>query len=177
MHDLIPAFATTIRHVTGDTTVPEALQALGWHMPTASCKLTRQKMDGANAGEILLVWRNPQEVLALCVHSNVLDNPFDQLTIALAGGKSATAIAADMSSALAVLELSGPHLEDWLSRLVDAASIPPAASASGARLGDVSVLLVRPELTRAWLVFERPLLPYITNWLTYAYEGADVKTT
>jgi sarcosine oxidase gamma subunit len=170
-----PIHAATIRHLPGDLSAASALQDLGWKMPTAARRLTRQILDAPGAREVLLVWRNPQEVLALCAHDGA-GNPFEALLDSLAAGRSPTAIAADSSHGLVVLALDGPGLEDWLARLVDAASIPPAGSASGARLGDLPVLLVRPQASKVWLVAERPGLAYINDWLTYAHEGARVKT-
>lgn len=168
-------YAVAIRHLPGDASVLQNLQELGYRMPTPSCTLTRQEgIDVASTGGALLVWRNPQEVLALCRRDSEV-NPFERLLHALAGGKNASAFAVDMSDATAVLVLNRQDAGQCLPRVVDVASIPAQGGASGARLGDVPVLLVRPDAAHVWLVCDRPWLPYILNWLTYAHEGADVQ--
>ena len=74
--------------------------------------------------------------------------------------------------ALAVFELHGPQIDDWLSHLVDALAIPcQSGRVSRCRLADVSVLLLRPDPERVWLVADRPVTPYLGNWLAYAHKG------
>jgi sarcosine oxidase gamma subunit len=175
MFEPTSVYAVAIRHLPGDASVVHILREVGYQMPAASCTLTRPESGTApGMGEPLLVWRNPREVLALCRRGGEV-NPFERLLHGLSVGKSASAFAVDMSDAVAVLVLSGRAAERCLPRIVDAASIPPLGGATGARLADVPVLLVRPDADQVWLVCDRPWLPYIDNWLTYAHEGADVQ--
>jgi hypothetical protein len=153
--------AVTIRYFTGDRSASEAAQAQGLIWPGVPGALTSH--------DPWLAWRSPQETLALGFRSAALR----ALLHALAPGRSETALAVDVSQALAVFELHGPLLDDWLSHLVDAAAIPrQAGRVCRCRLADVPVLLLRLDPERVHLVADRPIAPYLSNWLAYAHSGA-----
>lgn len=153
--------AMTVRYFAGDTAAPGALRALA---PDWSGK----------PGELVgsdpwLAWRSPQETIAV----GLAAAPLQRLLVSLAPGRSETAYAADLSDALAVFELHGPRLDAWLAHLVDATAIAHAAGrATRCRLADVAVMLLRLAPERLWLIADRPLAPYLANWLAYTHEGA-----
>ncbi len=151
----------TIRHFGGDSSAREAVQAQG---------LEWSEVPGSLTGhDPWLAWRNPQETLALSLHPQALHSVRD----ALAPGRSETAVAIDLSESLAVFELHGALLDDWLSHLVDALAIPrQSGQVWRCRLADIPVLLLRLDPERVWLVADRPIAPYLSNWLLYSHEGA-----
>ncbi len=151
----------TIRHGSGDTLAAAAIARLG---------LTWCSQPGRFAGtDPVLAWRGPQEILAIATTGE----PLTQLLDSLAPGRHATAVAADLSEALVVLELNASTLAGWLNRLVDVSAVPAEpGGASVCRLVDVPVMLLRLAPDRAWLVVERPLLPYVSDWLAYTRQDA-----
>ena len=151
----------TIRHFAGDSSAREAVQAQGLAWP---------EVPGSLSGNgPYLAWRNPQETLALGLQPPALHAVLD----ALAPGRSETAVAVDLSESLAVFELQGALLDDWLSHLVDALAIPrQSGQCTRCRLADIPVLLLRLDPERVWLVADRPIAPYLSNWLSYSHEGA-----
>lgn len=153
--------ALTIRHFAGDRSASEAVLAQGLIWPNE---------PGALAGQDpWLAWRSPQEIMALGFQSA----PLHALLHVLAPGRSETAMAVDVSQAFAVFELHGPLLDAWLSHLVDAATIPrQAGRACRCRLVDVPVLLLRLSPEHVYLVADRPITPYLGNWLAYSHSGA-----
>ena len=153
--------ALTLRHADGDESAPSAVQAHGLPWPTRPGELLGQGP--------WLAWRHPHESVALGFDAE----PLRALLQALAPGRSDSAVAVDLSEALAVFELHGPRIDTWLVRLVDASALPRAAGqASRCRLIDAAVSLWRLEAERLWLIVDRPLAPYIEHWLAYAHEGA-----
>jgi sarcosine oxidase gamma subunit len=153
--------AITIRHFAGDPTAREAVQQAG----LAWCD-TPGQLAGTGPW---LAWRSPQEAIAIGFDPG----PLRSVLAALAPGRHAGAAAADWSEALGAIELHGPMLQDWLAHLVDATAIPrQAGRATRARLADVAVMLLRLDPGRLWLLAERPLLPYLQEWLAYAHAGA-----
>jgi sarcosine oxidase gamma subunit len=157
--------ALTIHRIAADTSAAEALSALGLAGPGTPGTFT-----GTCSGtDPLIAWRSPQEWLVLSLQPARCA----LLLAALAAGRSATALAAEISDALVLYELHGPELDDWLSRLVDAQAIPRMAGrASRCRLADVSVLLLRLQAGRLWLAADRTLAPYLEAWLVYTHAGA-----
>jgi hypothetical protein len=153
--------AVTIRHFAGDSSAREAVQAQG---------MSWSGLPGTLSGkDPYLAWRGPQETLALGSHSAPLYAMLD----ALAPGRSDSAVAIDLSESLAVFELHGALLDDWLSHLVDAMAIPhQTGRVSRCRLADIPVLLLRLDPERVWLVADRPVTPYLSNWLSYSHQGA-----
>jgi sarcosine oxidase gamma subunit len=157
--------AATIRHFPGDTSAQAAAQAAGLVWPDSPGALT--------GDDPWMAWRSPQEVLLIGLRSA----PLQTLLQSLAPGRCATALALDLSEALAVFELHGPMIDDWLSHLVDALAIPrQIGRVTRCRLADVPVLLMRLDPERVWLVADRPTAPYLGNWLAYAHEGAFAAT-
>lgn len=153
--------AITIRHFAGDPAARDAVQQAG----LAWCD-TPGELAGAGPW---LAWRSPQETIAIGFDPA----PLRAVLAALAPGRHAGAAAADVSEAVGAIELHGPLLDAWLAHLVDATAIPRRAGrATRARLADVAVMLLRLEAGRLWLLAERPLLPYLQEWLAYAHEGA-----
>lgn len=153
--------ALTIRHFAGDTQAADAVRAQG---------LAWSNVPGDVTGnDPWLAWRGPQETMALGSSEKQLDAIRD----ALAPGKCESAMAADLSDALAVFELHGPRLDDWLAHLVDATAIPrEPGRCSRARLADAAVLLLRLEPKRLLLVVDRPIHGYLENWLAFSHDGA-----
>ncbi|MBC7703449.1 MAG: hypothetical protein H7274_05830 [Rhodoferax sp.] len=157
--------ALTLRHFPGDTSVRDAAQAAGLVWPDQPGQVT--------GDDPWMAWRNPQETLAIGLRRA----PLQAVLQSLAPGRSDTAVAFDLSEALAIFELHGPMLDDWLSHLVDALAIPrQSGRVTRCRLADVPVLLLRLDPERVWLVADRPSAPYLGNWLAYAHEGAFAVT-
>lgn len=153
--------ALTIRYFAGDRSASEAVQARDLIWPSVPGELTGH--------DPWLAWRSPQETLALGFQSA----PLHALLHALAPGRSETAMAVDVSQALAVFELHGPLLDAWLSHLVDAAAIPrQAGRVCRCRLADIPVLVLRLDPERVYLVADRTIAPYLSNWLAYSHSGA-----
>ena len=150
----------TIRHFDGDTSARAAVQAQGLVWPSESGQLS--------GNDPWLAWRSPQETIALGSKSA----PLQAVLQALAAGRSESALAVDLSQALCVFELHGAGLDRWLAHLVDAMSIPPPGRACRCRLADAAVLLLRLEPERVWLVADRPIAPYLSNWMSYSHQGA-----
>ncbi len=157
--------AVTVRHFPGDTSALSATQAAGLVWPDSPGRLTGEDPWTA--------WRSPQEMLLIGLRRG----PLHAVLQSLAPGRSESAVALDLSEALAVFELHGPQIDDWLSHLVDALAIPrQSGCATRCRLADVPVLLLRPDPERVWLVADRPTAPYLGNWLAYAHQGAFAVT-
>lgn len=154
-----------VRMLAGDTAAHQAVldSGLPWvNMPS--------ELAGTDP---FVAWRAPEERLVLGRHVE----PMQRLLRALAPGLHTTALAVDLSESVAVIELHGAGLDDWLAHLVDASAIPRAPGrASRSRLADVPALLLRLSGERLWLTVERPLLPYVIDWLAYAHEGAFAST-
>ena len=151
----------TVRPCEGDDRAAEALRAQA---------LTLSNVPGDLTGnDPWLAWRSPQETLALGTSARQLDT----LRAALAPGTCESAMAAELSDALAVFELHGPRLDGWLAHLVDATAIPrEPGRCSRARLADAAVLLLRLEPERIWLVVDSPIHGYLENWLAFSHDGA-----
>lgn len=158
--------AITIRHFPGDASARTAVQQAG----LAWCDT-----PGTFAGTgPWLAWRSPQETIAIGFEPARLR----PLLAELAPGRHAGAAAADISEAIAGFELHGPMLDEWLAHLVDASAIPrQAGRVTRARLAEVAVMLLRLAPDRLWLLAEKPLLPYVQEWLVYAHEGAFADLT
>jgi heterotetrameric sarcosine oxidase gamma subunit len=97
----------------------------------------------------------------------------DALLAALAPGPASEAIAIDLTHGALVIALEGPRLDEWLAHLVDAAALPRAAGrCCRCRFVDVPALLVRLAAERLWLVVDRALAPYVTDWLSFTHDAA-----
>ena len=153
--------AATLRHSADDGQARLALQAAG--MPKC-----------ATAGRFVgdgpwLAWRSPSECLGLSFDPT----PLHLAMPSLAPGRCDTAVVLDLSHALALFELQGPGLDDWLARLVDASAIPRQPGlATRCRLIEVTVDLWRLAPERLWLLADRPLAPWLAQWLDYARANA-----
>lgn len=157
---LAGVYAVTIRHFPDDNRAQGAVQEAGLVWPDSPCQLT--------GDDPWMAWRSPQEMLLI----GSRHEPEHAVLQSLAPGRSDSAVALDLSEALAVFELHGPQIDDWLSHLVDALAIPrQSGRVTRCRLADVSVLLLRLDPERVWLVADRPTAPYLGNWLAYAHEG------
>lgn len=168
VRDALPGFVRlsgltviTLRHLAGDTSARAAVQDQGLPWCEAPGELT-----GSGPW---LAWRSPRETLALGFDATLLP----ALLQALAPGRSESAVAVDLSQALAVFELQGARIDEWLAHLVDASSIPrQAGRAARCRMMDVAVFLLRLDANRLLLLVDRPVAAYVENWLAYAHEGA-----
>ncbi len=160
---VLPELAVaSLRQLGGGDGAQRAARGLGLPWPG-------RPLQVVGAEPCWLAWRGPQETIALARDRKDLR----PLLEALPPGRDELALAIDLSEALAVVELTARDLDEWLAHLVDASAIPrQAGSTSRARLADVAVLLLRLEVERLWLVAERPLLPYLEDWLGYARAGA-----
>jgi len=155
----------SIRHFAGDSAAKDCTAAVGLQWPTQTGRFQEPVQEhGA-----WLVWRSPQEVLAFARDQKRLHT----LQSALLPGRFETAAAWDLSEGMAVFELQSVMLDEWLARLVDAWSIPTrAGQSSRCRLADVPVLLMRMDKERVWLAADKPIAPYVSNWLAYTHQGA-----
>ena len=151
----------TLRHLPDDRAAAACVAALALPWPLD---------PGVLAGDDpYLAWRSPTECLLIGTDAQ----PVSHLLETLAPGRSETAMACEMAEALAVFELYGPKLDDWLCHLVDSLSIPrERGRSSRARMVDIPVLLLRLRSDQLWLLADRTIAPYIRNWLTYSHEGA-----
>ncbi len=151
----------TLRHFWGDSSAAQAVQALHLPWPNAAGQLLGQ--------DPWLAWCSPQETLLLATQAQ----PARSLLASLAPGRSTTAMAADVSSALHTLELHGPRLDDWLSRLVDTSAIPrEAGRCTRGRFADAAALMLRLGPDRLWLLVDAPQAAYFENWLSYTHQTA-----
>jgi sarcosine oxidase gamma subunit len=151
----------TVRHFPGDTRAAEAIRAQGLVRPNSPDELI--------GNDPWLAWRSPNETIALAFAAQ----PLAAVLAALAPGQSESAMAANLSDALAVFELHGPRLDDWLAHLVDAAAIPRVPGrCTRCSLADVAVMLLRLESERLWLLVDVPVGAYVENWLALSHEGA-----
>lgn len=152
--------AITIRSLSADSAAAAAVRAQG---------LAWVDRPGQLAGtDPVIAWRGPRERIAIGRDGAALRGVLQSLV----PGRHDTALAADWSEALVVFELHGAHIDAWLARLVDADAIPvEAGRCSSCRLADAAVLLLRLRADRLWLVVDRPIGPYVRDWLTYAHEA------
>ena len=162
----------SIRHLPGDQGVRETVAAMGLEWPAQPGRFSGHP-DAAEGRGVTLVWRSPQELLALSRHGPALQPLRDALT----PGRLATAAAWNLSQGLVLFELQSPDLDAWLARLVDAAAIPQSnGHSSRCRLADVAVLLLRLDKERAWLLADKPITAYVSNWLDYAHAALPSAT-
>ena len=165
--DRLPAWSevsglhiASLRHLQGDDSVAPCVAALGLAWPVAPGELS--------GCAPYLAWRSPRESLFLSMDRE----PLSALLKALAPGQSETALAIELSEALAVYELRGPTIDLWLSHLVASMSVPSEfGRANCARMADIPVTLLRLHPERLWLLADRPTKLYVKNWLTYSHEG------
>jgi hypothetical protein len=155
----------TIRHFPGDTHAAEAIRAQGLVWPNGPGELIGH--------EPWLAWRSPNETIALAFAAQ----PLAAVLAALAPGQSDSAMAANLTDALAVFELHGPRIDDWLAHVVDASAIPrEPGRCTRCRLADVAGMLLRLDSERLWLLVDAPVGAYVENWLAFSHEGAFVST-
>jgi sarcosine oxidase gamma subunit len=159
-HRLDGITVLSLRSLSGDTAAQRAVHDAG---------LTWVNVPGDFAGlDPVVAWSAPGERLLLGRQAA----PLRQLLAELAPGRSESALAVDLSEAMAVIELRSPLVDQWLAHLVDASAIPrEPGRCSRCRLADISAMLLRLEAGRLWLVVDRPLLPYVTEWLAYSRVG------
>lgn len=161
-----PLAVVALRHLpsAGDA-LARALQAAGIsNMPAPGQASSNRQCPGAWA-----LWRCPSELTLLAFERAAAD----VAVAALAGETLACAV--DLTDGTLVLELQGPLVDDLLRRLVDSHSVPAAqGSAVRARLVDIAVVLVRPQVDRVWLLADRSHDHYLANWLCHV--GATLET-
>lgn len=150
----------SLRSLSGDTAAQKAVHDAG---------LTWVDVPGDFAGlDPVVAWSAPRELLLLGRQAA----PLHRLLADLAPGRSESALVVDLSEAMAVIELRSPLVDQWFARLVDASAIPrEPGRCSRCRLADISVMLLRLDAHRVWLVVDQPLLPYVTEWLAYSRVG------
>lgn len=150
----------TVRWLEADSAARDALLRAG--LPWVSAPGMH---DGTDP---LVAWRAPRERLLVGTGAEPLATVVD----ALAPGRHTTTLALDASEATAAFELHGPALDDWLARLVDASAVPRSTrQGSRCRLADVAVVLMRIAPDRVWLLVDRPLAPYVGEWIAYTHAG------
>jgi heterotetrameric sarcosine oxidase gamma subunit len=167
---LAGARVVCIRHVPASSASRQALQrcALPWPDATGEICLVGDSHVSAIAR------RQPEELLLVEPEAAQAD----ALLAALEPSQASDAVAIDLSHGMLVLALEGPQLDLWLSHFVDASAIPRrSGSAKRTRLVDIAVLLMRLDAETVWLVADRALAPYLSNWLTFTHEGAFAKNT
>jgi sarcosine oxidase gamma subunit len=159
--ELPGVFVATLRHFAEDTTAGVVVAAQGGSWPVEVGRLV--------GNDPWLAWRGPQETLLLTTRRE----PVDALLQAMAPGQSETAMAAELSDSLMTWELHGAQIDDWLTHLVDASAVPrQPGRATRARMADVAVLLLRLAPERLWLLADRSIAAYVSNWLAFGHEGA-----
>lgn len=142
-----------LRHAAPSAAAAAALDAIGLAWPPKTGDVTSTK-------SVLAVRRQSEETVALGPDAPA----FDTLLRAAAPGRHADATALDLSHGIAVIELDGPRLDEWLCHLVGARAIPTAAGrASRVRLTDITVLVVRLANDRLWLVVDRSQCLYFAT--------------
>jgi len=153
----------SVRFLPGDNHAQAAVLGVG--LPWVS---SPGKMAGSDP---FVCWRSTQELIFIGLDAA----PLRPLLDSLAPGRHELALATDLSEALAVFELRGPGLDRWLHRLVDTSAVPKEAGCvSRCRFADIAVMLLRPAVDCMWLVVEQPLVPHVSDWLSYAHAGARV---
>lgn len=158
---LAGAGVAVIHQIGGGNQAADTVRELGMPWPAGPLELVGDD-------RCRLAWRSPTETVVIARDPASLR----PLLTVLEPGRDGLAFALEVSEAMAVVELTGVRLDEWLARLVDASAIPrDPGSASPARFADVSVHLLRLGADRAWLLAERPLLPYVQDWLEYARDG------
>ena len=154
----------TVRHAAGSRAAEDAVRALGLAWPRSIGDSTLREEDGT-----CVVRRHPGECLLVGTDASVQDALLD----ALAPGRAADAFAVDLSHGIVVVVIEGPHLDEWMARLVDAGALPRTPGrAAHARMIDIAVGLLRLADDRLWLFADRPLAPYIADWLSFTHVAA-----
>lgn len=172
------------RRVDDDPPAPGALR-LAWldplrvvvvrALPAAACGwidllreggVMRLPAPGHCEGDaVRIAWRSPTEYWIVTRQPALLDRVVE----ALRPGATALACAVDRSAGTVGIALQGDDIDQWLSRLVDAAALPArAGQATRARCADLPVVLLRVQAQRVWLLVERPVADFLVGWLLAA---------
>ncbi len=118
----------------------------------------------------LLLWRSPSEYL--CVATSHAHTTVDLLLDELAPSREPLACAIELTDGMVALEISGPRIDDLLSRLADASSAPRSAGqGSRMRLADIAIFALRPSEQILWLMADRSHARYLVDWLGYAADA------
>jgi heterotetrameric sarcosine oxidase gamma subunit len=147
-----------------------ALRAIGDGIDSLRDALSAHKLALAEPGRFAgddpaVLWRSPTEWLLVATSDPVADDVLRALT----PGRHRAACAIDQSAGVATVALEGEAIDALLSRLIDANAIPrEAGHGTRARLGDIAVTIVRRAQDRAWLVADRSVEGYLTDWIAYA---------
>lgn len=158
-----PLVVSTVRHLPdAGKAVTDALRQAGVPaLPTPGHFLgplvPAQQMEGPWA-----LWCSPTEIKVLGVD----DASAKVLKAELVNESLACVV--DQSDASLIFELTGAHLDQFLSRLLDSHSIPVRAGhASIARLGEIRATLMRHTPDRLWLMIYRSHGQYLEGWLSF----------
>jgi heterotetrameric sarcosine oxidase gamma subunit len=112
----------------------------------------------------LLAWRSPQETW--CLTREPLAAA--ALIARLAGLTDGYAI--DLSSAVAVLRISGEGGSGLLARLTGPGGLPAVSEARASRLADVAVLVLAPASAEWLLVVDRAYRTHLCGWIRRTLE-------
>jgi hypothetical protein len=154
----------TVRHLAETNEAQVQLEAIGYQWPSEI---------GRCAGrDPLIAWRSPSEKLIISTR----DEELKAALSALEPGKSETMVATNLSEAFSVHELFGSHIDNWMSHLVDALSIPTHINTcSRTRMADIPILLIRMKSDKMWLLSDSAIEHYVNSWLTFSFSGAFLK--
>lgn len=163
--ELVGMHIASLRHLAESNDAQNRLESIGLPWPTEI---------GAFAGnDPLVAWRSPTEKLLLSSQPE----PLKLALTEFAPGKYDTLVATELSEALSVHEVSGPHIDEWMAHLVDALAIPTrSGTCTRARMADVAVFLIRLEPEKLWLLSDSTIETYIQNWLEFSFNGAFPNT-
>lgn len=137
-----------------------ALGVLGGAVPGAVLPRPRQALTIApgTAGEILLAWRSPTEVLVVSASAA----PFDALETALTAATQACFV--DLTGGFWALRAAGPRAQDLLLRLGGAFAVPKPGEALIGRFAELSVVAVCPQPEEYLLLVERVYAEHLLAW-------------
>jgi heterotetrameric sarcosine oxidase gamma subunit len=110
-------------------------------------------------GQWLLAWRSPKETLCLTRDGARAD----ALSAALASLADGQLI--ELSAALAVFCVTGPHTRALLARLTGPDGLPATKQARRSRMADVAVLTLAPDPEEWLLVVDRAYAAHLSAWL------------
>ena len=117
-----------------------------------------------------LVWTGPTESLLLTSNDDLADG----LVATLRPGCHRLACVLDVSAGWLAFDLLGAGVDDLLSHLLEADTIPGRAGRGvRARLMDIRTVVMRVRSDRVLLAVERPHGSYAAQWIGLAWRAAQ----